>query len=148
MEEWMYRTTVLWPRHQLEVWSVSRPGRLTPGTHWIGGWVDPRAALYVMEKWKFLTLQGFGLRPLGRPTRSQTLNRLRSVSSSVKVTATPMAEISNTPVKNKRTLSSSVFFFFFPGGSCTFFVKIFHFRLLGTLSISEALPLLTKWIIK
>jgi hypothetical protein len=34
-------------------WSVSRPGRFTPGekapsTHWIGGWVG-------MEKWKFLS---------------------------------------------------------------------------------------------
>jgi hypothetical protein len=31
-------------------WSASRPGRFTPeetapGTHWIGGWVDPRAGL-------------------------------------------------------------------------------------------------------
>jgi len=31
-------------------WSASRPGRFTlrvrvPGTHWIGGWVGPRAAV-------------------------------------------------------------------------------------------------------
>jgi hypothetical protein len=31
-------------------WSVSRPGRFTPrerspGTHWIGGWVDPKGGL-------------------------------------------------------------------------------------------------------
>jgi hypothetical protein len=31
-------------------WSASRPGRFTtveraPGTHWIGGWVNPRAGL-------------------------------------------------------------------------------------------------------
>jgi hypothetical protein len=31
-------------------WSASRPGRFTPGekaagTHWIGGWVGPRAGL-------------------------------------------------------------------------------------------------------
>jgi hypothetical protein len=31
-------------------WSASRPGRFTPrerarGTHWIGGWVGPRAVL-------------------------------------------------------------------------------------------------------
>jgi len=31
-------------------WSVSRPSRVTPkesarGTHWIGGWVGPRAVL-------------------------------------------------------------------------------------------------------
>jgi hypothetical protein len=38
-----------------EEWSASRPGRFTtekgaPGTHWIGGWVDPRAGLDDMEK--------------------------------------------------------------------------------------------------
>jgi hypothetical protein len=36
-------------------WSASRPGRFTPretapGTHCIGGWVDPRAGLDNMEK--------------------------------------------------------------------------------------------------
>jgi hypothetical protein len=40
-------------------WSASRTGRFTPGerassTHWIGGWVNPRAGLDDMEKWKFL----------------------------------------------------------------------------------------------
>jgi hypothetical protein len=40
-------------------WSVSRPGRFTPGerapgTHWIGGWVGPRANLDYMEKWKYM----------------------------------------------------------------------------------------------
>jgi hypothetical protein len=31
-------------------WSASRPGRFHPGTHFIGGWVDPRAGLDNMEK--------------------------------------------------------------------------------------------------
>jgi hypothetical protein len=36
-------------------WSASRPGRFTPGeiapgTHWIGGWVDPVTGLDDMEK--------------------------------------------------------------------------------------------------
>jgi hypothetical protein len=36
-------------------WSASPPGRFTPGerapgTHWIGGWVVPRASLDDMEK--------------------------------------------------------------------------------------------------
>jgi hypothetical protein len=36
-------------------WSVLRPGRFTPrerapGTHWIGGWVDPRAVLDAVVK--------------------------------------------------------------------------------------------------
>jgi hypothetical protein len=26
-------------------WSASRTGRFTPSTHWIGGWVGPRAVL-------------------------------------------------------------------------------------------------------
>jgi hypothetical protein len=52
-------------------------GRFTSGTHWIGGWVDPRAGLDDVEKKKFLTLLGLELRPLGRPARSQSLYRLR-----------------------------------------------------------------------
>jgi hypothetical protein len=55
-------------------WSASRPGRVTPGerapgTHWMGGWVDPRAGQDDVKR-KFLTLPGLELRPLGRPARS------------------------------------------------------------------------------
>jgi hypothetical protein len=63
--EWMHRSTFSWPRQYLEVsGQLARPCRFTPeerapGTHWIGGWV------------------GLELRPLGRPTRSQSLYRLR-----------------------------------------------------------------------
>jgi hypothetical protein len=58
-------------------WSASRTGRLipeerAPGTHWIGGWVGPRAGLDEVEKRKFLILPGLELRPL----RSQSLWRL------------------------------------------------------------------------
>jgi hypothetical protein len=53
------------------------PWERAPGTHWIGGWVDPRAVLYYFEKRKFLTLRGLELRPLGSPARSQSLYRLR-----------------------------------------------------------------------
>jgi hypothetical protein len=61
-------------------WSASRPGRFrpgetAPGTHWTGGWVDPRAGLD-MEKRKSLTLPGLELRPLGRLASSQSLYRL------------------------------------------------------------------------
>jgi hypothetical protein len=49
----------------------------SPGTHWIGGWVDPRPGLNDMDKWKFLTLPGLELRPIGRPASSQSLYRLR-----------------------------------------------------------------------
>jgi hypothetical protein len=31
-------------------WSASRPSHFTPGTHGIGGWVDPRTGLDDMEK--------------------------------------------------------------------------------------------------
>jgi hypothetical protein len=48
-----------------------------PGTHWIGGWVDPRAGLDDVERRTFLTLSGLELRPLGRLARSQSLYRLR-----------------------------------------------------------------------
>jgi hypothetical protein len=44
-------------------WSASRPGRFTlgegsPASHWIGGWVGPRAGLDDVEKWKFLPPPG------------------------------------------------------------------------------------------
>jgi hypothetical protein len=39
--------------------------------------VGPRTGLGDMEKRKFLTLKGLELRPLSRPTRSQSLYRLR-----------------------------------------------------------------------
>jgi hypothetical protein len=44
-------------------WSASHPGRFTPrkrapGTHWIGGWVGPRAGLDDVEKRKVLPLLG------------------------------------------------------------------------------------------
>jgi hypothetical protein len=52
-------------------WSASCPDRFTPEeraicTHWIGGWVGPRAGLDNVERTKFLTLPGLELRPLGR----------------------------------------------------------------------------------
>jgi hypothetical protein len=47
-------------------WSASHPSRFTsgesaPGTHWMRGWVDPRAGLEDVEKRKFLTLPGLEL---------------------------------------------------------------------------------------
>jgi hypothetical protein len=62
--------------------SASRPGRFTfgeraPGSHWVGGWVEPRAGLEYLEKRKFLTLPGLELRSLGRPAHSQSLYRLQ-----------------------------------------------------------------------
>jgi hypothetical protein len=62
-------------------WSASlpchfTPGERAPGTHWIGGWVDLRAGLDNMEKWKFLALPGLEPQPLGRPAHNQSLYRL------------------------------------------------------------------------
>jgi hypothetical protein len=57
------------------------PGEKAPGTHWIGGWVDPRAGLDNVEKRKFLPLPGLELRPLSRPARSQSLYWLPYPSS-------------------------------------------------------------------
>jgi hypothetical protein len=67
-------------------WSASHPGRFTPGEsppciHWIGGWVDCRAGLYDIEKWKFLPPPGLELRPLCRAIRDQSLHRLLMLSA-------------------------------------------------------------------
>jgi hypothetical protein len=60
-------------------WSAScscrfTPGEGIPGTHWTGGWVDPRVCLDDLEKRKFLTLPGLELRPISRPARCQSIN--------------------------------------------------------------------------
>jgi hypothetical protein len=52
------------------------PRERAPGTHFIGGWVDPTAGLDDMEKRKILTLSGLELPPPARPARSQSLYRL------------------------------------------------------------------------
>jgi hypothetical protein len=61
-------------------WSASSPGcalppgRGPPGTHWTGGWVDPRAGLDNEARGKILSpLRGIEPRSPGRPVRSQTL---------------------------------------------------------------------------
>jgi hypothetical protein len=88
MWEWVYRShTFLTSALVGGEWSASRPGRFTPGkrthgTHWIGGWVNPRTGLDDVEDRKFLTLPGLELRPLGRPARGQSLYRLRYPGSS------------------------------------------------------------------
>jgi hypothetical protein len=41
--------------------TLNTPGEEPPGTHWIGGWVDPRAGLDDMEKRKLLTVLGLEL---------------------------------------------------------------------------------------
>jgi hypothetical protein len=46
------------------------PTALPPGTHSIGGWVDPRAGLDDEKKSKLLTLSGLEIFPLSRQTDS------------------------------------------------------------------------------
>jgi hypothetical protein len=47
-----------------------------PGTHFIGGWVDPRAGLDDMGSENFLPYRDSNSRPRGHPARSQSLYRL------------------------------------------------------------------------
>jgi hypothetical protein len=47
------------------------PGKITPGTHWIGGWVGPRAGLDAEARRKILC-PCRGSKP-DRPARSETL---------------------------------------------------------------------------
>jgi hypothetical protein len=81
--EWRYSST-----HSLTSaldggeWSASRPGLFTPrerapGTHWIGGWVDPRAVLDAVVKRK-ITNPRRESNPENpdRPARSSALYRL------------------------------------------------------------------------
>jgi hypothetical protein len=64
----MYRSTFSRPWYYLEVSGTLHaaaalpPGVCAPGTHWIEGWVGPRAGLDDVERRKFLTLSGLELR--------------------------------------------------------------------------------------
>jgi hypothetical protein len=59
------------------------PGERVPSTHWIGGWMDPRASLDDVGKRKFLTPLRLELRPLSYPSCSQLLYWLRYPSSCI-----------------------------------------------------------------
>jgi hypothetical protein len=54
--EWRYSSThSLLSALDRDEWSASRPGRFTPreripATHWLGGWVGPRAVLDAVAK--------------------------------------------------------------------------------------------------
>jgi hypothetical protein len=66
-------------------WSASRPYRFIPGTHWIGGKVDPTAGMGDVEKRKFLTLPGLELQPFGCRARGQSLYRLNYCGSKIRI---------------------------------------------------------------
>jgi hypothetical protein len=73
-------------------WSASPPRERTPGTHWIRGWVDPRAGLHDLQTRKFLTLLGLEL--LSHPAHSQSLYRLHYPGSHLSTTCF----FSDTPI--------------------------------------------------
>jgi hypothetical protein len=50
--------------------TAALPQGKEPHTHWIGGCMDPRVGLDIVEKRELLTLPELELRPLGRPARS------------------------------------------------------------------------------
>jgi hypothetical protein len=49
------------------------PWERTPGTHYTGGWVGPRAGLDTEVRGKSFAPAGIELQSPGRPVRSQTL---------------------------------------------------------------------------
>jgi len=55
-------------------WSASRCGRFTPRrnsfTHWVVGWVSPRAGVGFLKKSNFVPLMGIEPRPLYRPAHN------------------------------------------------------------------------------
>jgi hypothetical protein len=59
------------------------PAERTPGTHWIGGWVGPRAGLDAGARGEILYT--CRISNPGRPVRSQTRNWLRYPGSSLKI---------------------------------------------------------------
>jgi hypothetical protein len=72
----MYRSTLSWPRHKLEVNgqlhapTALPPGERARGTHWIGGWVDET------KKRELLTLPGLEFQPLHRFAFPTALSQL------------------------------------------------------------------------
>jgi hypothetical protein len=60
-EEWRYSSIIphistRWRCVQLHASAVLLPEKSPPGTHWIGGWVGPKAGVDAMEKRKNLSL--------------------------------------------------------------------------------------------
>jgi hypothetical protein len=113
MGEWMYRSIFSWlPALGGGKWSASRTGRFTPGervpgTHWIGGWVNPRACLDDLEKRKFLTLPRLELHTFGRPGRSQSLLPTMSLDLSIDLTFQPHYGLGVDPASNRNEYQES-----------------------------------------
>jgi hypothetical protein len=73
------------------------PGEMTPGTHYTGGWVGPRAGMDTEARGKILYLC-LGSNP-GRPVRCQTLltelPRLKLTTSGSHICVTKLNELSS-----------------------------------------------------
>jgi hypothetical protein len=75
MGEWIYRSHIFLTSALVGgEWSASRPCRFT---HWLGGWVKPRASRDDLVKRQFLILPRLELRPLGCPASNQSLYTIR-----------------------------------------------------------------------
>jgi hypothetical protein len=70
---------------QLHAPAALPPGKETPVTHWLGGWVGTRADMDDVEKRIFFTLPVLELQPLSRPARSQSLYRLGKGTRNLKM---------------------------------------------------------------
>jgi hypothetical protein len=64
-------------------WLASSPCCFTP--HWIVGWVGHRAGPRDMQEWKFLTLPGLELLPLGVLAHSQSLFRFSVKNNAIEI---------------------------------------------------------------
>jgi hypothetical protein len=62
--------------HFLDLATGFTPGLLTPGAHFIGGWVNIRSGLNAVER-KNLHPPGLKLQSPGCPTRQQSVYQLR-----------------------------------------------------------------------
>jgi hypothetical protein len=81
--------------------AVLYPGKRAPGTHWIRGWVGPRAGLDAGARRKILCLCR-GLNPV-RPVRSQSLYWLSYRGSPQSTTIKPQNKYSLTNVSSHDT---------------------------------------------
>jgi hypothetical protein len=68
-------------------WLVSRPGIFTPGTHWTGGCVEPKAGVDDVEEIQFLNLPGIEIRTsVVQPVASRYTDYDIPVPSSIYIT--------------------------------------------------------------
>jgi hypothetical protein len=77
----VFSTSALVGSGQVHAPATLPPGERATSTHLIGGWVGPRAGLGDMERRKIMSLVGFELRPLGRPSDVEPVESQPGLSS-------------------------------------------------------------------